>query len=168
MPNLLRYILLFLAVAALQIFLFDNLQLSLYIHPFVYLAFVLLLPMEIKGYWLLLLAALVGVTMDFFSGVPAVNTIATVAMAFCRPTVLRLFAGKELVGDGGTPDSRRIGTGKFLRYASVCVLIHAVIFFGLETLTVVGILFTLLRIAVSVVCTLITVWLVQLVFSSRK
>ncbi|MDR0955445.1 MAG: rod shape-determining protein MreD [Rikenellaceae bacterium] len=168
MPTALRYFLLFLTVTALQIFLFDNLQLSLYVHPFVYLAFVLLLPMEIKGFWLLIWAAVMGVTIDFFSGAPAVNTIATVAMAFCRPGVMRLFIGKEVIGDGGSPHYRRIGNGKFLRYASVLILIHAVIFFGLETLTTVGILFTLLRIAISVVCSLIAIELVQLVFVPRK
>ncbi len=168
MPNTFRYILLFLAVAALQIFLFDNLLLSLYIHPFVYLAFVLLLPMEIRDWQLLLLAAAMGAAMDFFSGEPAVNTMATTAAAFCRPGVLRLFVGKELVGDGGIPDARRIGGGKFFRYALVTVTIHALIFFGLETLTSVGILFTLLRVAISVVCSLTVIWCVQLVLPGRN
>ncbi len=168
MPNILRYFILFLAVTALQIFLFDNLLLSLYVHPFVYLAFVLLLPMEFRGWQLLLSGAATGAAMDFFSGMPAVNTMATTAMAFCRPGVLRLFIGKEVVGDGGIPDTRRIGGGKFFRYALVSVTIHAMIFFGLETLTTVGILFTLLRIAVSAVCSLITIWCVQLLLPGRN
>ena len=168
MPNIFRYLFLFLAVTALQIFLFDNLRLNLYVHPFVYLAFVLLLPMEIRGVPLLLLAAAMGAAMDFFSGAPAVNTMATVGMAFCRPGVLRLFVGKEIVTDGGIPDRRRIGAGKFFRYALVSIMIHAMIFFGLETLTTVGMLFTLLRIAISAACTLIAIWCVQLVLPGRN
>ncbi len=168
MSKTLRYILLFVTVTALQLFLFDHLQWSLYLHPFVYLAFVLLLPMEIRGWQLLVLAAAAGLAIDFFSGTPAVNTIATVAMAFCRPTLLRFFVGKETVSDGGVPDSRRVGAGRFFRYAVVAVTIHAAIFFGLETLTAVGLLFTLLRIAISVACSLFTIWLVQLAFSRRS
>lgn len=168
MHRILQYTFLFLAVTALQVFLFDNLQLSLYVHPFAYLAFVLLLPMEIKGPTLLLLAAGMGIAMDFFSGMPGINTAAVTAMAFCRPTVLRLFVGKEIVGDGGVPNAARIGTGKFLRYAAVLTLIHATLFFVLETLSSVLILFTAVRIAASTVCSLIVLWFIQLLFVSRK
>ena len=168
MHRILQYIFLFLVVTALQVFLFDNLQLSLYVHPFAYLAFVLLLPMEIQGYALLLLAAALGVTMDFFSGMPGVNTIATVATAFCRPTALRFFVGKDLVGDGGMPNARRIGTGKFLRYALVLTLVHSVVYFVLENLSTVNVLFTVLRIVINTLCSLVVVWFIQLLFVSRK
>ena len=168
MHRLLQYILLFLAVVALQIFLFDNLQLSLYVHPFVYLAFVLLLPMEIKGYLLLLLALLVGATIDLFSGMPAVNTIATVFIAFCRPTVLRLFVGKDVLEDGGIPNVRKLGVGKFLRYAFVLILLHSFVFFVLETMTLTGFGYTALRIGISAVCTTIVVYFCQLLFKSNS
>ena len=168
MFRIIQYTVLFLVVAALQVFLFNNLQLNLYVYPFVYLAFVVLLPMEIKGYWLLLLAAGMGVTMDFFMGTPGVHTIAIVAAAFSRPALLRLFAGKDMVSDGGIPNREKIGAGKFLRYAFVISLLHSIVFFALETLTTTGIGFTLLRAAASSVSTLVVTWFVQLLFVSRK
>lgn len=168
MPRVVQYLILFAVVIALQIFLFDNLYLSIYLHSFVYLAFILLLPMEIKGHLLLVLAAVTGIVMDFFSGVPGVHTIATVAMAFCRPGILRFFAGKDMVNDGGVPNVEKLGAGKFFRYASVLVTLHAIVFFVLETLTFTGALLTALRIVVSVVFSLTVIWLVQLLFTSRK
>ncbi|MCD8185633.1 MAG: rod shape-determining protein MreD [Rikenellaceae bacterium] len=168
MPRILQYILLFLGVSVLQIFLLDNLQWSLYLHPFAYLAFVLLLPMEIKGYLLLLLAAGMGCTMDFLSGIPGVNTAAVTAMAFCRPTLLQVFVGKELVGDGGVPNAARIGTGKFLRYATGLTLIHALVFYTLETLSAHQLAFTFLRILSSTASTLVVLWCIQLLFVNRK
>ena len=164
MHRFFQYLILFGVLAALQVFLFDNLQLNLYVHPFVYLAFVLLLPMQINGNLLLLLAAATGAAMDFLSGTPGIHTIATTAAAFCRPLLLRLFAGKELIGDGGIPNARRIGGGKFFRYALAFIVVHAVVFFTLETLSVAGILFTLLRAGISVACTLAVVWVVQRLF----
>ena len=164
MHRFIQYAVLFGVSIALQIFLFDNLQLSIYLHPFVYVVFILLLPMEIPGYFLLLLAAVTGITMDFFSGVPGVHTIATVGAAFCRPTLLRLFVGKEIIGDGGIPNVRRIGAGKFFRYALVFVVIHATVFFALETLSTIGILFTGLRIGISTACNLAVIWAVQRLF----
>ena len=168
MYRIIQYTLLFLIVTALQVLFFNNLQLNLYVHPFVYLAFVILLPMEIKGYWLLLLAAITGVAMDFFTGMPGVNTAATAAAAFCRPGILRLFVGKDVLSDRGVPNRWKIGSGKFLRYALTMILIHSVVFFALETLSAIGIGFTLLRIAASTLCSLIVIWFVQLLFISRK
>jgi hypothetical protein len=168
MPRIIQYILLLLMVTALQVLLFDNLQWGLYIHPFIYLAFVLLLPMEIGGGWLLLLAAAVGVAMDFFSGAPGVNTIAATAAAFCRPSILRWFVGKDLVGDGGVPNARRIGRGKFSRYALLLIAVHCTVFYTMETLSTVGVWFTLLRIVASVLCTFIVIWLIQSIFGTRK
>lgn len=165
MLRFLQYTLLFLTAVALQIFLFDNLQLSLYIHPFIYLAFILLLPMETKGYSLLLLALPTGAVIDLFSGMPAVNTIATVFVAFCRPAVLRLFVGREVVRDGGVPNEAKLGTGKFLRYAFTLILLHGIVFFTLETLTTTGIGYTLLRIGVSTFCTALVIYFFQLLFT---
>jgi hypothetical protein len=166
MPRIFQYIFLFLTVAALQVFLFDNLQWGLYVHPFVYLAFILLLPMEIRGAWLLLLSAAVGASMDFFSGMPGINTIAATTVAFFRPTILRWFVGRELVTDGGVPNARRIGRGKFFRYSLLSIVLHCVLFYAVETFSVSGILFTSVRIVASAVCTLGVVWLIQLVFVS--
>jgi hypothetical protein len=165
MHRFLQYTLLFLTAVALQIFLFDNLQLSLYVHPLIYLAFILLLPMEINPYLLLLLAVPTGMAVDLFSGMPAVGTIATVFVAFCRPAVLRLFVGRELVREGGVPNAAKLGAGKFLRYSFTLILLHSILFFSLETLTMTGIGYTLLRIAVSAACTTLAVWFFQLLFS---
>ena len=46
MYRTLQYALLFLVAALLQIFLFNNLSLSVYLNPLVYVVFIALLPME--------------------------------------------------------------------------------------------------------------------------
>lgn len=168
MLRIAQYLLLFVATAALQLFLFDNLSWGYWVHPFIYLAFVLLLPMEIGRGWLLLLAAGAGAAMDFFSGAPGVNTAATTAAAFCRPALLQGFVGKELVGDGGMPNVRRVGGGKFFRYAFLTILVHVSVFYTLETLSAAGLFHTLLRVAASTACTLAAVWLVQAAVGGRN
>jgi hypothetical protein len=105
--------------------------------------------------------------MDFFSGAPGVNTIAVTAAAFCRPAILRGFVGKEVADDGGVPNARRVGRGRFFRYAFLTVAVHCTVFYTMEALSISGILFTLLRIAASTACTLATVWLVQSIFGER-
>lgn len=167
MHRFLHYLLMLLTAVALQIFLFDNLQLSLYIHPLIYIAFVLLLPMETRPLVTLLLAAALGLTVDLLGGMPAVGTIATVFTAFCRPAALRLFVGREVVREGGEPNASRIGAGKFMRYATAMILIHGILFFTLETMSLTGIGYTALRIVVSTACTAVAVWFFQLLFSGK-
>jgi len=167
MYRFLHYLLMLLTAVALQVFLFDNLQLSLYIHPLIYIAFLLLLPMETRPFTLLLAGTALGVAVDLLGGMPAVNTIATVFTAFCRPLVLRLFVGREVVREGGEPNASRIGAGKFMRYAFVLILIHGALFFTLETMSLTGIGYTALRVAVSTACTVVVVWFFQLLFTGK-
>ena len=107
MYRTLEYTILFVVMALLQVFLFSRIGVSVYIHPLAYVAFIILLPMEIAPLLLLTLGLLMGVTMDVFMGTAGINTIATLFVAFCRPTLLNLLAGKDEVKDGGIPNVNR-------------------------------------------------------------
>ncbi len=159
-----KYILLFIALALLQVFLLGNINLGAYINPLVYVAFVVLLPMGMRPLWILLSGLAMGVTMDFLLATAGLNTIAMLATAFVRKPVMMLMVGKETVGDGGTPCSARIGAGKFIRYCAALVLIHCIVFFIFEAFGLYGFLFTLLKILLSTVVTTLLIYIVQLLF----
>ena len=88
MYRLLEYGILFFVMVILQVFLFSRIGISIYVNPLVYIAFLILLPMEIAGALLLVLGMVLGMTVDFFMGTAGINTIATLFAAFCRPAVL--------------------------------------------------------------------------------
>lgn len=71
MYRTLPYLGLFAATVLLQVFLFDNLSISVYLNPLVYIAFLILLPFETLPVVLLGAGLLLGVTMDFAMGPPA-------------------------------------------------------------------------------------------------
>ena len=48
MHRTLPYISLFVVTVLLQVFLFDNLSISIYLNPLVYVAFVALLPLDLS------------------------------------------------------------------------------------------------------------------------
>ncbi len=168
MHKFLEYAVLFVTMVLLQVFLFSRIGISMYVHPLVYIAFILLLPMEISGGWLLMLAALLGVSVDFFMGTAGINTIAILFVAFCRPTALLLLVGKDEVKDGGVPNVNRLGLKKFLRYAGVLIFLHSVLFFMLETLSWRFFYVTLLRIVLSAGVTLLLVYFCQQLFSVNR
>ncbi len=135
MYRVLEYALFFVTLLLLQVFLFNNLNLSVYINPLVYVAFVLLLPMELAPVWVLALGFAMGAATDVMTGMAGLNTIATLVTAFGRRQMMMLMIGKETVGEGGIPCSARIGTSKFVRYVSLAVLLHCLVFFTFEALT---------------------------------
>ena len=168
MYRTLEYTILFVVMALLQVFLFSRIGVSVYIHPLAYVAFIILLPMEIAPLLLLTLGLLMGVTMDVFMGTAGINTIATLFVAFCRPTLLNLLAGKDEVKDGGIPNVNRLGIKKFIKYASVMVLLHSTVFFIFETLSLHFFYLTLLRILLSSAVTLLLVYFCQRLFSVNR
>ena len=62
------YIVLFLILALLQIFLFDNLSISIYLCPLVYIGFIVLLPIDAPPVAVLFLALSMSVAMDWAMG----------------------------------------------------------------------------------------------------
>ena len=126
------YIILFIVTVLLQLLLFDNIEVTGLLSIFVYPLFVIALPVSVAPGALLLLAAFMGVTIDFFSGTAGLSTMSIVLMAFVRPAVLRL-----MVGDAtdSVPVSGKIGSYRFLRYATVMLLVHNIAFLMLESLS---------------------------------
>jgi len=79
-----------------QVWILNNIQLSGYINPYLYIMFLLVLPFEIS-FWILIPAGfLLGITIDMFMHTPGLHAAATVFAAFVRPGVLSLIAP----GDG--------------------------------------------------------------------
>ena len=167
MYRTLQYALLFLVAAALQIFLFNNLSLSVYLNPLVYVVFIALLPMEASPLTMLLSGLAMGVARDWTMGAAGVNTIATVFVAFIRIHLLNFVCGKENVHDGGVPSSRRLSDKAFLNYLSLVVLIHNAIFFYLEALSPAHALATLLRLCVSAAVGILFCWRIARLFTNR-
>ena len=168
MYRILEYTLLFIVVVVLQVFLFDNMRIGFYLNPFIYLAFVILLPVNTKSYIVILLAAFMGIVIDFLTGTAGVSTASTALAAFCRPAVLKLFLGTDEIEEGGIPNIRKIGVAKFIGYSLVIILLHNIVFFALEALSFSEAWFAVIRIAVSTTSTLLVVYFCQLLFIVKR
>lgn len=165
MHRLPEYILLFIALALLQSFLLNNLNLGLYVHPLVYVAFITLLPMEMKSGWVLMAGLAMGLSVDLLVAGDGLHTIASLLTAFCRRGVLTLMIGKETIDDGGAPCAARIGVGRFTRYAAVLALLHCAAFFLFEAFGLSWLQITTIRIVLSAAATLFLTFIIQLFFT---
>ena len=155
------YIVLFLILALLQIFLFDNLSISIYLCPLVYIGFIVLLPIDAPPVAVLFLALSMSVAMDWAMGAAGINTIATL------PVALQSVCGKEGIREGGIPSSIRLGQGGFLRYLAAMVVVHHFLFFMLESLSWAQLFHTLVRLVVSSAVTVGFIWLLARLFTTK-
>lgn len=158
MYRILEYTYFFVLLILLQVFLFGNLNLSVYVHPLIYVGFILLLPMEVLPVVVLLFGFGMGLMLDFMTGSGGLHTIALLFTSFLRPYYLTFIIGREEVKEGGLPLPNRLGLPKFLRYTSVAVLLHCFVFFTFESLSFRFYHLTLLRILLSSALTLLLVY----------
>ena len=61
MPRIFPYLGLFVSAVLLQIFLFDNLSISVYLNPLVYIVFIAMIPLDARPVTLLGAGLLLGV-----------------------------------------------------------------------------------------------------------
>ncbi len=151
--DLLKYLLQFVALVVTQLLIFNNIELSGFINPYVYILFILLLPFEVPGLVLLVSAFMTGLVMDLFMGTPGVHSTATVLMAFARPGVLAIFSPREGYQSGTLPRLQQFGLEWFAKYAVMLVLIHHITLFYLEVLTFHHFFSTFLRALLSALLT---------------
>ena len=139
------YLFYFMILILLQLMVFNNIEFSGYINPYVYILFILLLPFTTPRLVLLFLAFSLGIVLDLFLGTPGVHSSATVFMAFSRPFVMRLYSPREGYQTGTNPRMAQFGMEWFVKYTVTLVLIHHFTLFYLEVFSLNHFFNTLLR-----------------------
>lgn len=127
-----RNIVRFIVLIFFQIIIFDNIQLGGNISPYIYVLFIILMPFEVTGWGLLIMAFFLGLTVDIFLMSPGFHTAATVLMAFLRPFVLHSFAPRDGYGSGSFPRVYYYGLGWFAKYSIILIFFHHLFLFSLE------------------------------------
>jgi len=149
-----KYFLYFLLLIVLQLLIFNNIELSTFINPYIYILFIILIPFETPKSLLLLLAFILGKVIDLFSGTPGVHSSAAIFTAFIRPYTLTLFAPREGYQNGTYPRIDYYGLEWFLKYSAVLVIAHHLSLFYLEAFSFDQFFNTFFRAVLSILFTL--------------
>ena len=100
-------------------------------------------------------------------GAAGVNTIATLLIAFTRPTLLGLLYPRDDIREGGIPSTGRLGNRVFLNYLIVLVLVHHAVFFSLEALSWAHIVRTIVRTVASGAVSVAFIWVIARIFTAK-
>ena len=146
----------------------NHLNLGGYTNPYLYVYFILLLPFATPRWLLLILAFIMGLSIDLFSNTPGLNAAATVLMAFFRPFVIRAISNIPEDELGVQPSLRIQGFKWFFSYTVILVLIHHLTLFYLEIFRFEELFQTLFRVILSSIFTLGLIFLSELIFYGRS
>ena len=158
----------FVGLLLLQVLVIDNIRLGYYIHPYVYVLFILMLPFNIPNWQLLLSGFLMGLAVDLFNGTPGLNAAATVFMAFIRPIVVNGMMRRKDIKENDEPSLNSMGTNRFMVYSLLLLVAHNLILFMLEAFSfkLVGVVF--LQILLSAFSSLMLIFIILLLFKKTK
>lgn len=159
--SILRFGLIFILLVLLQVLLFNNIQFSGYVNPYVYIMFILLLPVEIPSWLLLMLSFGTGMIIDIYSGSPGMHSSASVLAGFVRPYVLRFVSPRDGYEPGANPSMLFYGFKWFLLYSTAVVLVHHTALFYLEVFRFADFFRTLLRVMLSSLFTIVFVLIIE-------
>lgn len=164
----LKNIVQFVLFVALQILLMDNLVLYSTGFCFIYIAFLLFLPININRLLLLFSGFLVGFTVDIFYDTMGIHAASSVLLAYIRPHLLNLLTPRDGYDLSDSVNIHVMGKGWFLTYTFTLILLHHAAVFFLERISFSDIWFTLLKILLSTLFTGLVVIILQLLFFSPK
>ena len=162
--NISRFILLILV----QVLVIKNIELGRFINPFIYVLFILILPFETPKWLLLLVAFILGITIDMFYDTAGMHAASTVFMAYIRPGLLKLFSPRDGYEFGTQPTVQYLGIPWFLSYSVILILLHHLILFYIEVFRFSEFFSTLFRVIISSLFTLLLVVISQYLFHNKK
>jgi rod shape-determining protein MreD len=165
---ILRHVLRFLLLISLQILILNNIQLGTFINPFLYVLFLLSLPVNLPRLLSLPIALITGLTIDMFQNTPGMHASACLLLMYIRPFWLKIIAPRDGYETEAEPSIMKLGFAWYMTYASILVFAHHLLLFYIEVFRFSEFFDTLTRIALSSILTLLLIIIAQYLTTKPK
>ena len=162
-----RYIFYFTLYILIQVLILSNISFLGFINPYLYILFIITLPSTVTRDATLLIAFVMGLSVDIFTGTLGFNAFATVAVAYIKPFFQKAFGPRE-EHDFLIPSFQTYGVGMFLQYCVSLVFIHHLLFFIVESASLFRLEEVILKTICSVIFTMLIVISMQLFKTKRR
>nr|WP_321416047.1 rod shape-determining protein MreD [uncultured Allomuricauda sp.] len=160
--NIVRFV--FLVIT--QVLIFNNLNFLGFINPFVYVIFFYWYPIKGNRALFMVIALLLGLVIDIFSDTLALNALASVTIAYARPSIMRFCFGVNY--DFQNFSFKNTTKLQRITFMALLVFIHHLIFFSFEILSIAHILLILKKVIATGTVTLILCVLFSSLFSPKS
>ena len=157
---------LFVLLILLQVLIFNHISFIGYATPFLYVYFLIKMPVGLNRNLLILLGFLLGFTIDIFCNTFGQNAAAAVFAAFiCQPVQGLFFSRDDF--ENSTPSMVLLGNA-FLKYALLVILIHHSVLISISSFSYLNVITIILRILSSTILTFILVFAIEGLFVKKK
>ncbi len=150
----------FVSLVLVQVLIFNQVQFSGFFNPYIYILFIILLPLSTPRYVILILAFLLGLIIDIFSNSLGIHSAASVFIAYLRPLVIRLTSNRE-DDKNDYPGLHQNKPAWFVTFVAIMVVMHHLILFYLEVYTFSNFFNTLYRVILSSLFSIVIIVLSQ-------
>ena len=162
-----HFIALFLALLLLQL-VCNKIVLFNIAMPVVFIYLILRLPVNLHSGWVLTIAFFTGLILDIFSNTPGMNALASTILAAVRRPLINMFVSREDDMNVPIPSVDSMGVGDYFKYMSMLVTLYCTLIFLIQALTLHNLALTLLRIAGSSVLSIIVIFGLDTLVSTRR
>lgn len=121
--------------------------------PFVFIYFILRLPLSLSANWVMTLSFLIGLVVDIFSNTHGMNALACTIIGSLRRPVFTLFYPREDEMTIPIPSIRTLGVSNYIKYMFTLTLIFCTCIYLIQLFTFYNFGLTALRILSSTILT---------------
>jgi rod shape-determining protein MreD len=164
--NILRFVLLILV----QFYILDKVNLHRMVVPYIYFLFIIWMPFSLGRAWQMILAFILGLTLDSFRHNPGFHAAACVLIAYLRPFLINVLIPQEGADTNYDEPSARSMGGLFpyMVYAGLLTLIHHGWLFFLEAMEFGNFWYFIIKTLLSTIITLCLIFIAELMFSRKQ
>lgn len=159
---LIKYAIIFIVLVLVQVLFLNQVQFSGFVNPYIYLLFVMLLPLKAPRYVILVSAFLLGLSVDIFSNTLGIHAFATVFVSYFRPLIIGLITNREEDMED-YPGLVQNGFTWFLYYTILMVVLHHSVLFFVEVFSFSNFFGTLYRALLSSIFSIFVIVLSQFI-----
>jgi len=170
MSNLIKNIVRFCLFILAQVYVLDQIPpLHQLITPYIYFLFILWLPFKMNRLMQMVLAFVLGFTLDCFTNSFGLHAASCVLIAYVRPFLINLLISQEGVEKNyNEPSIQSLGFTPYFTYVAILTFIHNSFLFFLEALQTGGFFYFIVKSLSSTAISLLLVLLIELIFVRKQ
>ncbi|CAN5227314.1 rod shape-determining protein MreD [soil metagenome] len=170
MSSLIKNIVRFCLFIFFQVFVLNNVpSLHHLVSPYLYYLFILWLPFKMGRKAVMILAFLIGFTLDCFTKTYGLHAASCVLIAYIRPFLINLLISQEgAESNYNEPSIKSMGLIPYFTYLTILTFVHHLMLFLLQALQTGGLLYFIIKTLLTSALSLILILITELIFIRKQ
>lgn len=153
---------------AFQVVILNQLELTAYLYPQVFIMILINLPPFINKSYQVLLAFALGLLADFFASTPGLHASACMFLALIRIGLLNRYDIEEVKANRSWLNLGTMALDKYVFISAILILFYHIYAFGLESIGALNYVYYFITVGVSALLSFLIILLIQFLFIKRS